>query len=1191
VFYRRIADNHPSAFELRMDRNGFAYKPGASSSPNTLGTTEVTINPNSVLKVDTAAVHVNAVKSVVGEKIILSGSHPGQRVVSDGVVNDRTKLEVGMRIYINGVDTGAKINSIVNNTEITTDVALGAVASPGSGIAFHERYEPSPRLHQVTSTNTSTNLPIKASDCVSTTGTTKTLTLDSLGPLARDSNLLGYTIGLYNFSVGSPISSSITETNMIVIGQQLNANNKIELTLKVPNNLSPSISDQDLKSRDLVFYIPSSWNLTTNTLNLGNQGIGGVASSVQKILNGGFDDSRTSIASWNSVNADLMKETITKDSSNNPISVITMEDDGLTYSTTTLRPDSVIKVIDPPIASGTYASRDTESNTFEISISATDAQNIEPGSRIYKNGVDTGLAVAAISTGSSSGKFNVTYSAGLSKWVDNFFAGASSSTNVSFYPRYIGELLAESTDSDADTKNLVLKQDPGVNLVGYRVLEFSGNEVDSANNLSPFFRDTGATVTATTDSGLGLTLDTDPNFAVLDPAADRRLVFVRELNMMIEDPVTSSAINSILAPPAGTSTSTIDLADPVTTEVVGKSVFINGIDTGATVTAGTTTQITTSIPITVPIGGAGISSGSVAGITFRSNSDPRVSGTLFFTGIHNNPQNFEGEPIGTVKDVAYLKRGYLSTGTNGPLTRTDAPPELAALTDAPSGTQFVDLNGAASGIGVGGYVSQTISTTPGQRYRLTFFQGANDEDLSNPPTDPNKEIKVFIGGLESGQLINGAEMGSAYNINTTGMTTPWGWRQRTIDFLATNNATEIKFQSFDNSGPFGPAVDSVSVTQIAGTSAPTWGRDVTGYRVFVREDNKWVDTGRKVISGSSATEVQLDGAYLKADGTNGLIGYKDIEFRPELSMTLETPNGATLAVRGTSNNNDALTGGASLKLLGNKSSVEVYAAVDGVHVGKDVTSGVTTNRTITAQTNSVQGYKPVSRIDFVDGRNIDSLIPDPGSANPSFFTDTTISGQWKLPGGATENYSIKLDLSDTALEAMEFAVNKSGQDGEAATRLTSVNIDNRGRISGVYGSGKVRYAGQVALTHFDAFELLSPFGENVFAATEASGTEEGGFTHDECGNTVDANGNPIPIRRDPTNPATGIALFNTYGVFRGKPGTANLGEIRSGALESSTVDLSNELVKLMILQRTYSSNSQSLRAQDQTLQTLLQSLG
>ena len=435
-------------------------------------------------------------------------------------------------------------------------------------------------------------------------------------------------------------------------------------------------------------------------------------------------------------------------------------------------------------------------------------------------------------------------------------------------------------------------------------------------------------------------------------------------------------------------------------------------------------------------------------------------------------------------------------------------------------------------------------------------------------------MRIFVNGVDTGVTVASDPSGATVKSVTTSVS---------ISAVASAGAGISFFKKYETGGVGTFDVATKTLTAASLNNAST---NVIGYRVFENDGTKFIDTGLNVAqNGATATTVVLNG------DTYTFTPNRSVEFRPELSMTLETPNGATLAVRGTSNNNDALTGGASLKLLGNKSSVEVYAAVDGVHVGKDATSGLTTNRTITAQTNSVQGYKPVSRIDFVDGRNIDSLIPDPGSANPSFFTDTTISGQWKLPGGATENYSVKLDLSDTALEAMEFAVNKSGQDGEAATRLTSVNIDNRGRISGVYGSGKVRYAGQVALTHFDAFELLSPFGENVFAATEASGTEEGGFTHDECGNTVDANGNPIPIRRDPTNPATGIALFNTYGVFRGKPGTANLGEIRSGALESSTVDLSNELVKLMILQRTYSSNSQSLRAQDQTLQTLLQSLG
>lgn len=62
----------------------------------------------------------------------------------------------------------------------------------------------------------------------------------------------------------------------------------------------------------------------------------------------------------------------------------------------------------------------------------------------------------------------------------------------------------------------------------------------------------------------------------------------------------------------------------------------------------------------------------------------------------------------------------------------------------------------------------------------------------------------------------------------------------------------------------------------------------------------------------------------------------------------------------------------------------------------------------------------------------------------------------------------------------------------------------------------------------------------VFAATEVSGTEDVDFTDDECGNTVDANGQPIPIRRNPMNPVTRSALLNTNGVFRGKSGPTDL---------------------------------------------------
>jgi flagellar hook protein FlgE len=85
---------------------------------------------------------------------------------------------------------------------------------------------------------------------------------------------------------------------------------------------------------------------------------------------------------------------------------------------------------------------------------------------------------------------------------------------------------------------------------------------------------------------------------------------------------------------------------------------------------------------------------------------------------------------------------------------------------------------------------------------------------------------------------------------------------------------------------------------------------------------------------------------------------------------------------------------------------------------------------------------------------------------------------------------------------------------------------------------------------------LIPVGKNAFAATLESGTEQDG-----------------------------------NGVSVGRAGTGQMGEIRSQALESSNVDLANELVRLMILQRTYSANSQSLKAIDQVLRDTLQMIG
>jgi flagellar hook protein FlgE len=56
----------------------------------------------------------------------------------------------------------------------------------------------------------------------------------------------------------------------------------------------------------------------------------------------------------------------------------------------------------------------------------------------------------------------------------------------------------------------------------------------------------------------------------------------------------------------------------------------------------------------------------------------------------------------------------------------------------------------------------------------------------------------------------------------------------------------------------------------------------------------------------------------------------------------------------------------------------------------------------------------------------------------------------------------------------------------------------------------------------------------------------------------------------------------------GSPGSGKFGELRSGALEDSNIDLTSELVNMMTAQRTYQANAQTIKTQDQVLSTLTQ---
>lgn len=141
---------------------------------------------------------------------------------------------------------------------------------------------------------------------------------------------------------------------------------------------------------------------------------------------------------------------------------------------------------------------------------------------------------------------------------------------------------------------------------------------------------------------------------------------------------------------------------------------------------------------------------------------------------------------------------------------------------------------------------------------------------------------------------------------------------------------------------------------------------------------------------------------------------------------------------------------------------------------------------------------------------------------------------------------IQLDLTGANENGSSFSVNDLTQNGYAPGKLTGITVANDGVIQARYSNGQSKPAGRIELATFRNPQGLQAKGGNVWAASSTSGT-------------------PIP----------------------GKPGDGNMGALQSGALEESNVDLTAELVNMVTAQRAYQANAQTIKTQDQVLQTIV----
>ena len=416
----------------------------------------------------------------------------------------------------------------------------------------------------------------------------------------------------------------------------------------------------------------------------------------------------------------------------------------------------------------------------------------------------------------------------------------------------------------------------------------------------------------------------------------------------------------------------------------------------------------------------------------------------------------------------------------------------------------------------------------------TATTNSNTFTLTSPPSNAGAPVtvtgmKIFINGVDSGKTVQGV---SGNVVTLAGSET-----------LSVSSGAAVTFYDGDN---------SFTRTNVAITNATSF----TSSTAATGSAYSNVAVGDKLFNGTTDTGITVTS---KTDDGSGLYTFNlssslslttselAVTFKHPLAMTLITPEGTEIPVTGASN-----LKASNEKLTTTTSQVEVYAAVDGNFIGSN--SSYTSNRQTDAEVPG--GIKTVAKLSFMGGENIDTIVKDSMAGSPIFSTTTKLTSRLNNQAGGSTDLIFDLDLSGTQLHAGAFQITKSIQNGEAVSRLTNVTVDNAGRIVGVYGSGKQQYIGQVAMVSFDNEEGLIPVGKNAFAASNITGTEQDG---------------------------TGVTV--------GRASTGVLGEIRSQALESSNVDLANELVRLMILQRSYSANSQSLKAVDQTLRDTLQMVG
>ncbi|MEI7611326.1 MAG: flagellar hook protein FlgE [Betaproteobacteria bacterium] len=191
---------------------------------------------------------------------------------------------------------------------------------------------------------------------------------------------------------------------------------------------------------------------------------------------------------------------------------------------------------------------------------------------------------------------------------------------------------------------------------------------------------------------------------------------------------------------------------------------------------------------------------------------------------------------------------------------------------------------------------------------------------------------------------------------------------------------------------------------------------------------------------------------------------------------------------------------------------------------------------------TLDGATPLAMANLVFNSSGQLTSPAAATALPATWALTT--GAVTPMGSGLPNWLV--DFTGTTSYGGASSANSMTQGGYSQGALSGMTVGKDGVIKGNYSNGQTKSLGQVVLTTFPNPNGLVNLGNNQFQSTSVSGDG-----------------------------------------LDGAPGAGSRGVLQSASVEESNVDLTAELVNMITLQRNYQSNAQSIKTQDQILQTLV----